>query len=497
MLKTSDFQEYAEQHAIFAMFSSLLQDIAVEKPAEPLSWIIAQIKKDIRRIIIVGAPMTGKGTQAEKIAAKYGVIHISTGDLMWTAVKQGTPLGKQAQTYMQSGTLVPDEIVIKLVKEKLAAKDVRERGWLLDGFPRTGVQANAMKAAGIIPTHVILLDAPESILMDRAQGRRLDPVTGKIYHIRNNPPPSNIASRCVLREDDKEEQIRNRIDSYNTNAYSLTKEYNHLLVKVNCNDNPDKVFQDIDRSLSRRIPPRTEPKRAPRIILKGAPNSGKATLSDLLVKKFKVVPLSLSQIIERDRSGVPNLPLPSDAELLSVVTKRLTTPDVISNGYVLTGYPNNAVQIAHLQNNSQTRPSHTIFIDLPKDELINRQTKRFFNPTTGEIIRRDLQGKEIVLRGPSPDYKPDPAVSKEDAKKFIQRDDDKDVKAVTARIDKGLKDLQNAEKEYKAAFKEHDATPIIRIDGTGPMLNVFERLSNVVEATRVATSFATVTPPDV
>ncbi|KAA6365999.1 MAG: adenylate kinase, partial [Streblomastix strix] len=208
-------------------------------------------KFQTKKIIITGAPASGKGTQCEKIVEKYGVFHISTGDLLRAAVKAGTPLGKKAHEFMTAGRLVPDELVISLVKEKLSEPECVKKGWLLDGFPRTSEQARAMKIAGIEPTHVILLDVPDSELMDRALGRRLDPVTGKIYHIKTNPPPSGeIANRVIQRDDDKEEKVKNRLEQYHANLRPLCEAYKSKLVSVNGNDNPNKVFCKVNAVLS-------------------------------------------------------------------------------------------------------------------------------------------------------------------------------------------------------------------------------------------------------
>ncbi len=132
----------------------------------------------VRRLIISGAPASGKGTQCEKIIEEFKTPHLSTGDMLRAAVKAGSPLGKEAKAYMDAGKLVPDSLVINLVKEKLASPECVNGGWLLDGFPRTGEQAKALQQANINPDKVILLDVPDSALIERVTGRRTDPVTG-------------------------------------------------------------------------------------------------------------------------------------------------------------------------------------------------------------------------------------------------------------------------------------------------------------------------------
>ena len=144
------------------------------------------------KIIIAGAPASGKGTQCELIREKFGVVHLSTGDMLREASAAGTEVGKLAQEYMSQGKLVPDEVIIGAVKERLAQPDCQQKGWLLDGFPRTGAQAQALVDAGIHADTFIFLDVPDEDLIERVVGRRADPVTGKIYHMKFSPPELSL-----------------------------------------------------------------------------------------------------------------------------------------------------------------------------------------------------------------------------------------------------------------------------------------------------------------
>ncbi|KAK6151652.1 hypothetical protein DH2020_014287 [Rehmannia glutinosa] len=158
--------------------------------------------------MISGAPASGKGTQCEMIVQKFGVVHISTGDILRAEVAAGTEIGNKAKEYMNSGRLVPDEIVTAMVTARLSLKDVKEKGWLLDGYPRSSAQAESLEKQNIRPDIYIMLDVPDDILVDRCVGRRLDPLTGKIYHIKNFPPENEeIKARLVTRPDDTEEKI--------------------------------------------------------------------------------------------------------------------------------------------------------------------------------------------------------------------------------------------------------------------------------------------------
>jgi adenylate kinase len=171
-------------------------------------------------ILFLGAPGSGKGTQSENIIRDYGVIQISTGDILRKAVKDGTPLGIEAKSYMTQGLLVPDSLIIGVMRERLKAGDA-ENGFILDGFPRTVAQAEALdemlgKALKYKLTHVISLEAPDNVIYERITGRRSCPVCGRVYHLKFNAP--KVAGICnfdneklICRDDDTEETLSKRL----------------------------------------------------------------------------------------------------------------------------------------------------------------------------------------------------------------------------------------------------------------------------------------------
>lgn len=184
------------------------------------------------KIIIAGAPAAGKGTQCEIITKEFGVVHLSTGDILRAAVKAGTPLGVRAKEFMDGGQLVPDDLITGVVCDRLAEEDCRTRGWLLDGFPRTRPQADSLTEAGYRPDSFILLDVPEDILVERVTGRRTDPVTGAIYHLTFKPPPADIVDRLVQRSDDTKEKIVVRYREFLKHVDSVKDCYEGKCLKV-------------------------------------------------------------------------------------------------------------------------------------------------------------------------------------------------------------------------------------------------------------------------
>ncbi|TVQ86220.1 MAG: adenylate kinase [Deltaproteobacteria bacterium] len=183
------------------------------------------------RLIFIGPPGAGKGTQCGRITKKLNIPHISTGDMFRAAVEQGTPMGVEAQRYMTAGELVPDEVVIGLVRERLSKSDVAE-GFLLDGFPRTVPQAEALqetlKELEQSLDAVALLEVPDDLIVERIVGRRTDPETGRIYHVTFDPPPIQIIPRLRHRSDDTEEAVRARLEAYHGQTAPLIPFYEEL-----------------------------------------------------------------------------------------------------------------------------------------------------------------------------------------------------------------------------------------------------------------------------
>ena len=181
------------------------------------------------RLILLGPPGAGKGTQAQFIREKFAIPQISTGDMLRAAVKAGTPLGVAAKKVMDAGHLVSDDIIIGLVKERLKEADC-QRGYLFDGFPRTIPQAEALRAAGIAIDHVLEIDVPDEEIIARMSGRRVHPPSGRVYHVKFNPPKvagkdDATGEALVQRDDDREETVRKRLDVYRAQTRPLVDYY--------------------------------------------------------------------------------------------------------------------------------------------------------------------------------------------------------------------------------------------------------------------------------
>jgi adenylate kinase len=181
------------------------------------------------RLILLGGPGAGKGTQAALITQRYGIPQISTGDMLRAAIKAGTPVGLAARQVMDRGDLVSDEVIVGLVKERIRAPDCRA-GFLFDGFPRTIPQAEAMKAAEVPIEHVVEVAVPDAVIIERMSGRRVHVASGRTYHVKFNPPKKDMVDDAtgeplVLREDDEEATVRNRLGVYHRQTEPLIEYY--------------------------------------------------------------------------------------------------------------------------------------------------------------------------------------------------------------------------------------------------------------------------------
>jgi len=202
-------------------------------------------------VLIAGPPGAGKGTQCGLIIKRLKYKHISTGDLLRAQAEEGTDLGIQAQDFMGKGLLVPDDLVIGMVKEVLSDPEVQQCGWMLDGYPRTLAQAQAMKENNILIDKMIILDVEDQVLFKRIIGRRMDPETKQIYHLEFNPPPGEIAHRLIIRKDDNEDALKKRLEEYHRNIELIKDFYGNDLKLdiINADRDVEEVYSDVAFSL--------------------------------------------------------------------------------------------------------------------------------------------------------------------------------------------------------------------------------------------------------
>jgi adenylate kinase len=207
-------------------------------------------------LILLGAPGAGKGTQGALLAERLGVPKIATGDMLRDAVRAGTELGREAKAFMDAGDLVPDAVILGMVRERLEQPDAA-RGAIFDGYPRNAAQAASLdemlKGIGRRIDAVVYLEVDDDAIVRRMSGRRTDPETGAVYHVEHNPPPAEVAPRCVIRPDDVEETVRNRLQVYRTNTAPLVEHYRAAGVPVHTLDGA-RPIEAVQADLVERLP---------------------------------------------------------------------------------------------------------------------------------------------------------------------------------------------------------------------------------------------------
>ena len=210
-------------------------------------------------LILVGAPGSGKGTQAQRLVEKLGIPQISTGDMLRAAVRQGTQLGVEAKKFMDAGKLVPDDVIIGLIEERLKQSDAK-KGFVLDGFPRTVAQAQALdRMLGATETKidkVVVIDVPDDLIVERITGRRSCPKDGTVYHVKFSPPKKEgTCDKCggplIQREDDTEKAVRVRLKAFADQTAAVIPHYEKqgLVARVDGAKSPDEVYRGVLRSI--------------------------------------------------------------------------------------------------------------------------------------------------------------------------------------------------------------------------------------------------------
>ncbi|XP_068167773.1 adenylate kinase 8 [Antennarius striatus] len=395
---------YADKHNLFHLLQRMLTSLLTDKPEDPISYLIRLLQTtDVPKIMLLGPPAVGKHSVAKKLSAELGVVHVTTDSLL----DDQSELSTQAREYTLTQQEVPAELLIQLIKQRLNGADCFSQGWVMEGIPQNYLQGLMLQQAGVCPKHVVLLEAPDDVLVERARGRMVDPQTGDIYHQSFLWPADDaVAERLEKREDLTEEQRLAEVRRYRCEVTTLAAAYQDVLKVVNSDQPITDVYQQVVTFVKTRRYYRT-----PRVLLLGPPGSGKSHQARQLSNKYKMVDVSCSQLLRAaaaDGSAVgaeiqsylvADQPVP-DSLVLKVLDERLSRLDCASRGWILHGFPKDLEQGKSLEE-SQHQPNRVYFLEVTDDVCLDRITLKATDPVTGEryhALTRPAPNSEVQKR---------------------------------------------------------------------------------------------------
>ncbi|XP_063681387.1 adenylate kinase 8-like isoform X1 [Bolinopsis microptera] len=403
----AEFTMYAEKNELFSMYERMIQEVICSQPTDPLEHMINFLHRendDVPQIMMIGPPASGKGSIAQLVNNESGIHKIDTADLLTVEIEQV----KKAKSSLESDEDIPGDILGALVKERISKKDCADNGWMLVGYPKTRDQALALQRHGIFAKHVVFMEAPDMVLIERFMGKRVDPQTGGIYHLTFEPPESpEVVRRIKPIENQSEKFLRKQLLHYHRNIEGIRAAVSKGTTKIINADQPKTdVFAQVYHFLCQQA--RSVAPQCPRVILQGPRGSGKGTQAALLTAKYGVVNISMVELIKQaiaDNSKVGNMmstyidkkmmgrsknnrhlmdvgPLP-DNIVLKCLVERLSKIDCATKGWVLRGYPRSRHQ-AEALSEAGYAPNRVYFLECPTDTIVERLSLRRSDPVTGQ-----------------------------------------------------------------------------------------------------------------
>ncbi|KAH3886530.1 hypothetical protein DPMN_010541 [Dreissena polymorpha] len=394
----------------------MLEKVIINKPANPLAFLVEMLKRDnndVPQVVILGPPASGKRTIAKMVSSKLRTAHLTPENLVSEAE---TDFKTEAQGFIKKNQTIPTELWVKIIDERMKLFDCVKKGWVMEGFPQTREQALALQALGIYSKHCVILDAPDTVLIERAQGKRVDPVNGDIYHTTfdwpNNP---DIQNRLKEVEGYTEEDMINKLIVFHRHFEGIAECYKKCSKTINADQPKADVFQQVYTFLSGQA--RSMAPHTPRIVLLGATGSGKGVQASLLANKYNIVNVSCGHLMKQAiadetkqgltaKTYIEKGMMVPDNIVMSILTARLAQLDCVSRGWVLHGYPRTREQAETLSKDGFV-PNRVFFLDVPNDSVMERLTLRQTDPITGERYHmlynppQTQEVKERLLQHPS------------------------------------------------------------------------------------------------
>ncbi|XP_060100634.1 adenylate kinase 8-like [Heteronotia binoei] len=384
---------YAEKHRIFELMQSLMEALLIYRPEDPVDFMIGHLRKnnaDVPRVFVVGPPASGKTTISRWICKHLSATYVCPQDLVHN---QKLKKSQEVLSCLAQQEAIPDELWVSLLEERLSDEECMSLGWVVDGFPETRDQALQLQEKGIAPRHVIVLHAPDTVLVERNLGKLLDPFTKEVYHSTFDwPVDFMVQRRLVVPEGISEQVTASRLLESHRNIPGVIQAYakNHKAINA---DQPcvDVFAQALSFVQSR---PASKAPFLPRVLLLGPPGSGKHLQAALLAQKYGLVNLRLGDLLREkvvERTPLSELIKPffnssypvSDNIVLSVLKERLNRQDCLSCGWVLHGFPRDVDQ-ASLMKHTGFEPNRVFFLNLPTEVALQRLCQWATDPVAGE-----------------------------------------------------------------------------------------------------------------
>uniref|UniRef100_A0ABI7ZVB6 Nucleoside-diphosphate kinase n=1 Tax=Felis catus TaxID=9685 RepID=A0ABI7ZVB6_FELCA len=388
-----EMPQYGEANHIFELMQNMLEQLLIHQPKDPILFMISHLQRDnnnVPKIVILGPPASGKTTIAMWLCKHLNSNLLTVENLI---AREFSSLAAGARRHYQNVTKVPSTLLVRLIQERVSEEDCIRRGWILDGIPETREQALMIQTLGITPRHVIVLSSPDTVLIERNLGKRIDPQTGEIYHTTFDwPPEAEIQNRLVVPEGISELETARKLLEYHRNIIRILPAYPKIL-KVISADQPcmDVFYQALTYAQTSH---RSNAPFTPRVLLCGPVGSGKRLQAALLAQKYGLVNVHCGQLLKEavaDKSKVGELIQPyfqkkmavPDSIIMKVLDQRLSQQDSVQKGWVLHGFPRDQDQ-AHMLHSLGHQPSRVFFLNVPLDSIIERLTLRRMDPVTGE-----------------------------------------------------------------------------------------------------------------
>ncbi|XP_061867674.1 adenylate kinase 8 isoform X3 [Colius striatus] len=371
---------------------NMLEELLIHKPDDPIQFMIDHLKQnndDAPRICVLGPPASGKTTVAMWLCKHFDAIRISQETLLF---KEVLALTEEAKAYKERKQKIPNALWANLIQERLSNVDCIKQGWILEGFPENQEQAWMLQSSGIIPRHVVVLYAPDTVLIERNSGKRFDPITEEVYHTTFDWPSDPLVQQRLVKPDLSEQEMSKKLLEYHRNFPEVFQIYQKVLKPINADQPSVDVFSQVLTYVQTRQ--RSSAPFTPRILFCGPPGSGKSLQAALIAQKYDVVKICCGQLLkeavaEKTKLGelikpyIDNgYPVP-DNLVMKILAERLNALDCMTNGWVLYGFPRDIEQGEQLQK-SHFIPNRVFFFNLSYESIMERLSQRRIDPVTGE-----------------------------------------------------------------------------------------------------------------